>query len=98
VVNEPHGTAHKASLRGITVAGKTGTAQVITLEAEKQLSKGQDLPSQFRDHAWFVAVAPAENPQIALAILVENGGHGGSASAPIARELIKLHLRKTGKH
>jgi len=45
-----------------------------------------------RDHAWFIAFAPAENPTIALAVLVENGGHGGSVAAPIARKVMDYHL------
>jgi penicillin-binding protein 2 len=93
VVNEPHGTGSKARLKAITVAGKTGTAQVITLEKEKSMEKAEgEVPSKFKDHAWFVALAPAESPRIALAVLVENGGHGGSASAPIAGELIQAYL------
>ena len=89
VVSEPHGTGSRARVKGITVAGKTGTAQIIALEAEKDLKEGGGIPDHFRDHAWFVAIAPAERPRLALAVLVEHGGHGGSAAAPIARELIK---------
>lgn len=92
VVNEPHGTGSGARVKGVQVAGKTGTAQIIALEAEKTLSEGGDLPEEFKDHAWFVAVAPADDPKLALAVVVEHGGHGGSAAAPIARELIKLFL------
>lgn len=92
VVNEPHGTGSKARVKGVTVAGKTGTAQVITLEAEKNISEEGELPEEFRDHAWFVAVAPAYEPKIALAVVIEHGGHGGSAAAPIAGELIKQYL------
>jgi penicillin-binding protein 2 len=47
-----------------------------------------------RDHAWFIAIAPADKPQLALAILIENGGHGGSAAAPIAGEMFKLFFGK----
>lgn len=96
VVNEAHGTGSKARLDQVTVAGKTGTAQVVTLEKEKQLGEAGDIPQQFRDHAWFVAVAPAERPRIALAIVVEHGGHGGSAAAPIAKILIQAFLREMG--
>jgi penicillin-binding protein 2 len=46
----------------------------------------------FQDHSWFVAIAPAENPKIALAVLIEHGGHGSSGAAPIARDLIKKYL------
>jgi penicillin-binding protein 2 len=92
VVNEPRGTGSKAKVKNVLVAGKTGTAQVINLEAEKKLKGGESLPSKFNDHAWFVALAPADDPRLALAILVENGGHGGSAAAPIAQVLIQAFL------
>ena len=94
VVNESRGTGRKARLDEITVAGKTGTAQVIALEAEKELKDGEGMPVHFKDHAWFIAIAPAEQPQLALAILIENGGHGGSAAAPIAGEMFKLFFGK----
>jgi len=95
VVNEPRGTGSKARMKEVTVAGKTGTAQVITLEKEKYFGKGNDIPTEYKDHAWFVALATVENPVLALAVLVENGGHGGSAAAPIAGELIKTYLGGT---
>ncbi|MBW1721427.1 MAG: penicillin-binding protein 2 [Deltaproteobacteria bacterium] len=95
VVNEPRGTGRRAKVKGITVAGKTGTAQVVTLEKEKIAKAGGEVPPEFRDHAWFVAVAPAEHPRLAIAVLVENGGHGGSAAAPIAGRLIEAYF--TGK-
>ncbi|MFH1124644.1 MAG: penicillin-binding protein 2 [Pseudomonadota bacterium] len=94
VVREPTGTGTKARVKGITVAGKTGTAQVIALEKDKAGGKREETPPEFMDHAWFVAAAPAEKPAIALAVLVENGGHGGSVAAPIAKELIKAYLQK----
>ena len=93
VVNEPHGTGGRAKLKEITVAGKTGTSQVITLEKEKGYESEEEIPLQFRDHAWFVAVAPAEQPRIAVAIVVEHGGHGGSAAAPLAGQIIDAYLR-----
>jgi penicillin-binding protein 2 len=95
VVNEPRGTGSKARMKGVTVAGKTGTAQVITLDKEKYFGKGNDIPPEYNDHAWFVALATVENPVLAIAVLVENGGHGGSAAAPIASELIKTYLGGT---
>lgn len=85
VVNEPGGTGGASRLPGILVAGKTGTAQVITLG--KKAAGGSS-----RDHAWFVAYAPLENPEIAVAVLVEHGGHGGEAAAPIARKLFEAHF------
>jgi penicillin-binding protein 2 len=91
-VNEPRATGSKSKIQEGTVAGKTGTAQVISLAREKALGKADELPPEFKDHAWFVALATAENPRLAVAVLVENGGGGGSAAAPIAGELIKAYL------
>ncbi len=94
VVNEPHGTGWRARLKGITVAGKTGTAQVIALEREEDFENEADVPFSMRDHAWFIAVAPADRPRIAVAVVVEHGGHGGKAAAPIAREVVEAYLSK----
>lgn len=92
VVNEPRGTGSRARLKDLLVAGKTGTAQVITLEKEKVLDKENDIPLEFRDHAWFVSIAPRDDPKLALAVLVEHGGHGGSAAAPIAKAMFQAYL------
>ncbi len=92
VVNEPGGTGAKSRLKSRVVAGKTGTAQVIALGKEKGMSK--ELAAEFEDHAWFVAIAPVDKPSIALAVLVENGGHGGSTAAPIAKELFEAYLER----
>ncbi|MEK6546128.1 MAG: penicillin-binding protein 2 [Nitrospinota bacterium] len=91
VVSDERGTGRAAAISGIVVAGKTGTAQVIKMK-ESEDKADEDLPYEFRDHAWFVAFAPYENPTIAVAVLVEHGGHGGSAAAPIAGRLIKSYL------
>ncbi len=88
VVAEPGGTAHSAQTPIATVAGKTGTAQVIA-----QKIPGRHLAEQARDHAWFIAYAPVENPKIAVAVLVEHGGHGGSAAAPVAKRVIEEYLK-----
>ncbi|MBW1886795.1 MAG: penicillin-binding protein 2 [Deltaproteobacteria bacterium] len=95
VVNGPHGTGSRARVKEMVVAGKTGTAQVINLEAEKNLAKRSEIPVEFRDHAWFIAIAPLERPKIALSILIEHGGHGGRAAAPIAKEMIKAFLGRS---
>ncbi|MEI7824021.1 MAG: penicillin-binding protein 2 [Chlorobiaceae bacterium] len=71
------GTGTLAKVPGVTIAGKTGTAQ----------------NPHGRDHAWFIAFAPVENPKIAMAVLVENAGFGGAISAPIARELIRYYVK-----
>jgi len=80
VVNESKGTAYKARLNDIEVAGKTGTAQVQSGRAEGGYENGT--------HAWFVGFAPAGRPKIAIAVLVEHGGHGGDVSAPLAMDII----------
>jgi penicillin-binding protein 2 len=85
VVAEPGGTAHAAKSDKVTIGGKTGTAQVVGL------NKGAG--KKFQDHAWFVAVAPMEDPKIAVCVLVEHGGHGGSAAAPLAKKVIEAYLR-----
>jgi penicillin-binding protein 2 len=70
--------------------GKTGTAQVFSLKGEKYSEHRVD--ERLRDHAWFIAYAPADRPKIALAVLVENGGFGAQAAAPIARKVIDRYL------
>ena len=94
VVNEPHGTGKRAKFDQIRVAGKTGTAQVIALPEERELAREKDVPYKFRDHAWFVAVAPAENPAIALAVLIEHSGTGGGVAAPIAKKILECYFKK----
>jgi len=94
VVNEPHGTGKRARLDRTRVAGKTGTAQVIALPQEEESVQERDVPYRFRDHAWFAAVAPAENPEIAVAVLIEHGGLGGAVAAPIARDLFESYFNK----
>jgi len=93
-VNEPRGTGRRARSKDVIVAGKTGTAQVVTLEKERIAKAGGDLPVKFKDHAWFVAIAPKDNPRLAVAVLIEHGGHGGSAAAPVAGELIRAYLER----
>ncbi|HTQ35736.1 MAG TPA: penicillin-binding protein 2 [Steroidobacteraceae bacterium] len=72
------------------IAGKTGTAQAHSVAQNERL--GSTLPENLRDHAWFIAFAPAEDPQIAVAVLVEHGGFGASAAAPIARKIMDAYL------
>jgi penicillin-binding protein 2 len=83
VVNEPKGTAYKARAHDIEVAGKTGTAQVHKLMRRGEASSAYEQ----NDNAWFVGYAPAGNPRIAFAVLVEHGGHGGEVAAPVAMEI-----------
>jgi penicillin-binding protein 2 len=91
VVNEPGGTAHAAQNPFAIVAGKTGTAQVIA-----QKVPGRKLSEKTQDHAWFIAYAPVGDPKIAVAVLVEHGGHGGGAAAPVARQVIEEYLKNAG--
>ena len=92
VVNEPRGTGWVCALKGVKVAGKTGTAQVITMAQNFRKGDMDRMPLKYRDHAWFVAYAPCENPQIAIAILVEHGGFGAAAAAPIAKKVIEKYF------
>lgn len=92
VVNSPSGTGKKAKLPDFHVAGKTGTSQVIA----GTKGKGKQLPRQYRDHAWFIAFAPAEAPEIAVACVVEHAGEGGGAvAAPIVRQVLEAYFSLT---
>ena len=90
VINDPRGTGYNARSHRVVIAGKTGTAQVISLP-QKKLSK---LPVSHRDHAWFAGFAPVKTPQIAVVVLIEHGGHGGATAAPIATKLIEAYLNE----
>ncbi len=91
VVNDRHGTAWASRLKGAEFSGKTGTAQVVGLPPVG--SQDEVLLNELhKDHAWFVAYAPSQNPRIAVAVMVEHGEHGSSAAAPIAREIIRTYL------
>jgi penicillin-binding protein 2 len=94
-VTRPGGTASAAAAgAAYTIAGKTGTAQVVGIKQGGRYDAGS-LARKHRDHALFIAYAPAENPTIAIAVMVENGEHGGSTAAPIARAVFDYYL--TGK-
>ncbi|HRK79023.1 MAG TPA: penicillin-binding protein 2 [Thiobacillus sp.] len=94
-VMRPGGTAAVAATGApYTIAGKTGTAQVVGIKQGARYDEGR-LARQHRDHALFIAYAPAENPAIAIAVMVENGGHGSSVAAPVARAVFDYYL--TGK-
>jgi penicillin-binding protein 2 len=92
VVHGPTGTARGIKFDGFTIAGKTGTAQNASLKRTKDVENIQLLQ---RDHAWFAAYSPSEEPQIAVVVLSEyDGGGGGSQAAPIARRVIDAFWRK----
>ena len=94
VVNSGEGTGGAARSRTVRIAGKTGTAQVAEMRGE--FVKSEQLSYLLRDHAWFLAYAPADQPEIAVAVLVEHGGHGGAAAAPLARKLIEKYFSLRG--
>ncbi len=95
-VLKPGGTAAQAGA-GATyaIAGKTGTAQVVGIKQGEKYNEAHT-QERNRDHALFVAFAPADQPRIALAVLVENGGHGASVAAPIARQVLDFYLLGKG--
>jgi len=88
VVNDLRGTGKRARVKDVEVAGKTGTAQVVGMKKGEQ-PKDEEIPYIFKDHAWFVSFAPFKDPEIAAAVIIEHGGHGGHTAAPIAKKLIQ---------
>lgn len=92
VIHGTRGTARKLRENiSYQIAGKTGTAQVFTVKQEEKYEEDK-VQDKLKDHALFIAFAPADDPQIAIAVIVENGGHGGSVAAPIAGKIMKRFL------
>jgi len=91
VVNEAGGTGAAARLYEVKVAGKTGTSQVVKLKEKKTAAA-----YQHRDHALFVAFAPYDKPEIAVAVVVEHGEHGGGAAAPVAGQVLRKYFEAKG--
>ena len=92
VTHEDGGTARFLSASNLGIAGKTGTAQVIKLKTRTK--NIQSIPYKYRDHAWFAGFAPYDDPKIVVVVIVEHGGFGASAAAPVAREIFKAYLGK----
>jgi penicillin-binding protein 2 len=91
-VNQPGGTASGAGAGApYLIAGKTGTSQVIGIKQNERYVESR-VAERHRDHALFIAYAPADSPRIVVAVMVENGGHGGSTAAPIARKVMDFWL------
>jgi penicillin-binding protein 2 len=97
VVHGLRGTANRIN-RGLTyrMAGKTGTAQVYGIAQDEEYDEDTVI-NKLRDHALFMSYAPSKNPQIAVAVIVENGGHGSSVAAPIARKVLDAYLVNADK-
>jgi len=91
-VNSPHGTASGIKIKGVTVAGKTGTAQVVHRSQVEDFKNENGIPYKYLDHAWFTCYAPAEKPQIAVTVLIEHGRHGASAAGPVARKVLMKYF------
>ncbi|MDI7267806.1 MAG: penicillin-binding protein 2 [Myxococcota bacterium] len=96
VLDDPTGTAHDQRIAGLEVAGKTGTAQVARRRQPGERRRRQERGERYadRDHAWFVGFAPARDPEIVVVVLVEHGGAGGRAAAPIAMDVIRAYFRR----
>lgn len=94
VANGDRGTAKHWKIPGVQMAGKTGTAQVMGFSADQIYSKCENRPMHMRHHGWFVAFAPADNPEITVAALAEHSCHGGSGAAPIVRDIIQAYFQK----
>jgi penicillin-binding protein 2 len=92
VVNEG-GTAANVKLPGIEFCGKTGTSQIISAKGKARAGNKED----FKNNAWFVGYAPRHNPEIVVAVLVQEGGHGNLAAAPIARDIVKAYYDKKAR-
>ncbi|MBN1378289.1 MAG: penicillin-binding protein 2 [Gammaproteobacteria bacterium] len=93
VVHTDRGTARGSSWgTKYEFAGKTGTAQVIGIAQDEEYDE-ETIAEHFRDHALFIAFSPVENPRLAVAVLVEHGGHGSSAAAPVARQLFDAYMK-----
>jgi penicillin-binding protein 2 len=93
VLHGPKGTARgSAAGASYRYAGKSGTAQVFSVAQDEEY-EAEDVPEHLRHHALFVAYAPAENPEIAIAVVVEHGGGGSTSAAPVARKVLDAYMQ-----
>lgn len=93
VVQAEGGTGARARVRGVRVGGKTGTTQVVSLKVVEGMEK-DEIPLRFRDHALFVAFAPAESPEIVVAVVVEHGRSGAGVAAPMVQKVLARYFEK----
>jgi penicillin-binding protein 2 len=93
------GTGWRARVEGLNIGGKTGTAQVVSLKHTENM-KEDDLPEAWRDHSWFGAIFPQENPRYTVVVMLEHGGGGGRSAAPIAGAIMNkmMELGYVGKY
>ncbi|MDR2946134.1 MAG: penicillin-binding protein 2 [Candidatus Adiutrix sp.] len=91
VVNDPDGTGRRAALPDVTVAGKTGTSQVISNRMAAMYGRDK-IPYHRRDHAWFTGYAPAENPEVVVVVLLEHAGGGGAEAAPVGGRMLAAYF------
>ena len=94
VVNGEHGTARSLKIPGLQMAGKTGTAQVMSFSADQIYSSCESRPIQMRHHGWFVAWAPWDKPEIIVSALAQHSCHGNPGAAPIVRDVILAYFKK----
>lgn len=87
------GTGRQAKIEGMTVIGKTGSAQIMGLEHHKKYETEEEIPYEMRDHAWFIAGVIDREPRIAVCVLIEHGHHGSSTAAPVAKEIIEFFYK-----
>jgi len=95
VVQGNRGTARSIRIKGVEIAGKTGTAQVFSMK-KKDRERDEPLDYNLRDHAWFICYAPADNPVIAISVIIEHGEHASTVAAPVARNLVRAYLEQKG--
>lgn len=94
VVHGERGTARFLKIPGVTIAGKTGTSQVMSFSADQIYAKCEERPIHQRHHGWFIAWAPADNPEITVAALAEHSCHGSTGAGPLVRDTIRAYFEK----
>jgi len=98
VVNEPGGTGHAARMLNVDVCGKTGTSQVLGLPEDEKARRMKIIGAFYKDHALFACYAPLKNPEIAVAVILENAGSGGAVAAPVARKILTAYFEGKKKN